>query len=207
MRLANEICARGDGARPRATPPGHEGERGGGDLAGLRPRPGHRLAGQGRARAPVLARLVGPGDQDLHRHRRAAGHSRTSRRCSRSGSAPTATGPTTRRTSARASCARDYRRAERRRCSRSTTRAIDHCRPGASLAELDVLVRDGHRRDRLSRASRPIRSATGSARAPTSRRTPTRPADATIAAGMVLAIEPGVLLGRAAAGCASRTTS
>ena len=35
---------RGDGARARRAPAGDEGERGGGDLAGVRPRRGHRLA-------------------------------------------------------------------------------------------------------------------------------------------------------------------
>ena len=50
---------RGDGARARRAAAGHEGERGRGDLAGLRARRGHGLAGQGRARARLLARLVG----------------------------------------------------------------------------------------------------------------------------------------------------
>ena len=40
---------------------------------GLRPRRGHRLEGAGRARARLLARLVGPGDQDVHRDGRPAG--------------------------------------------------------------------------------------------------------------------------------------
>ena len=69
--------------------------------------------------------------------------------------------------------------------------AVAHCRPGASLAELDRLVRDGDRADRLSAASRPTRSATAWAPARTSRRTRTRPAAARCEAGMVLAIEPG----------------
>ena len=47
---------------------------------------------------PVLAGLVGPVDQDVHGDLVRARASRASRRCSRSGSAPTATGPTTRRT-------------------------------------------------------------------------------------------------------------
>src|SRR5947208_1673133 len=41
-------------------------------MAGVRARPGHRLAHQGRPRAAVLARLVGPFDQDLHSDRRLA---------------------------------------------------------------------------------------------------------------------------------------
>ena len=55
--------------------------------------------------------------------------------------------------------------------------AISFCKPGASLAELDRLVRAGDSRGRLP-GSRPIPSATASARAHTSRRTRTRPAAA-----------------------------
>ena len=62
----------GDGPRPRAAPPGDEGGAGRRALAGLRARRGHGLPRQGRARAPVLARVGGPRDQDLHRHRRPA---------------------------------------------------------------------------------------------------------------------------------------
>ncbi len=57
---------RRDGARPRRDPPGDDGGAGRGRVARLRPRRGHRLAGQGRARARLRARLVGPGDQDVH---------------------------------------------------------------------------------------------------------------------------------------------
>ena len=85
-------------------------------------------------------------------------------------------------------------------------RAIDHCRPGASLAELDRLIRDGHRRGRLSRASRRTRSATASAPAPTSRRTRTRPAAARSRSGWC-SRSSRAATGRAAAACASRTTS
>jgi Xaa-Pro aminopeptidase len=68
--------------------------------------------------------------------------------------------------------------------------AIDHCEPGASLAELDVLVRDG-----LSdlgypdQPSHPICHGIGArAHEPPY---PHRAAGGTIEAGMVLAIEPG----------------
>ena len=103
MRLANEIAAAAMEhcqADPRARDD-RGADRGG--VGGLRPRRGDGLGGQGRARARLLARLVGTGDQDLHRDDLAARSSRASRRCSRSGSAPTATGATTRRTSSSAS--------------------------------------------------------------------------------------------------------
>ena len=63
----------GDGARPLQPRARDEGERGGGDLERLRPRARHGLGGQGRARARLLARLVGAGHPDLHGDRRPAG--------------------------------------------------------------------------------------------------------------------------------------
>ena len=93
----------GHGARPLQPRARDEGERGGRHLERLRPRPRHRLGGQGRARARLLARLVGAGYPDLHGDRTTGRCRSTSRRSSRSGSAPTATGATTPRTSARAS--------------------------------------------------------------------------------------------------------
>ena len=103
MRLANEIAA---AAMEHVAPqlrPGHEGERGGGALERLRPRPRDGLGGQGRARA-AASRSSGRARGSGRSRRPATGRCRsTSRRCSRSGSAPTATGATTRRTSARAS--------------------------------------------------------------------------------------------------------
>ena len=150
--------------------------------------------GQGRARARLLARLVGP-----RASRRspppATGRSRaTSRRCSRSGSAPTATGATTRSSSARASCAPTT-------ASSSAAllevygRAIDHCRPGREPRRARPADPRRASPRRATRASRRTRSATASARARTSRRTRTRPAAARSPSGMVLAIEPGLLLG------------
>src|SRR4051812_2936515 len=71
---ARERDRRGrDGALPRAPVSRHEGVGGGRDVERLRPRRGHRLEGAGRARARLLARLVGAGDQDVHRHGRPAG--------------------------------------------------------------------------------------------------------------------------------------
>ena len=85
-------------------------------------------------------------------------------------------------------------------------RAIDHCRPGASLAELDRLVRDGIDATRAIRGSRRTRSATASARARTSRRTRTRPAAARSPRAWCSRSSPAAT-GTAAAACASRTTS
>ncbi len=85
-------------------------------------------------------------------------------------------------------------------------RAIDHCRPGASLAELDRLVRDGIDGDSAIRASRRIRSATASARARTSRRTRTRRAAARSPRAWC-SRSSRAATGTAAAACASRTTS
>ena len=85
-------------------------------------------------------------------------------------------------------------------------RAIDHCRPGASLAELDRLIRDGLDAMPAIPASRRTRSATASARAPTSRRTRTRPAAARSRRGWC-SRSSRAATGRAAAACASRTTS
>jgi Xaa-Pro aminopeptidase len=70
-------------------------------------------------------------------------------------------------------------------------RAVDHCRPGASLAELDVLIRDG-----LAAAgypgqpSHPVAHGVGArAHEPPYAH---QAGEGTIEAGMVLAIEPGV---------------
>ena len=189
MRLANEIAAAAmEHVRGRLEP-GHDRGAGGRALAGLRPRRGQRLAGQGRAGAAVLARLVGPGHQDLHRHRHPPGRSRTSRRCSRSGSAPTATGPTTPRSSARASSRDDYAELERGLldvyAARSTTAAPARASPSSTASSARGSPRSA------TPASRRTRSATASAPARTSRPTPTRPAAARSREGMVLAIEPG----------------
>jgi Xaa-Pro aminopeptidase len=69
-------------------------------------------------------------------------------------------------------------------------RAIDHCRPGASLAELDVLVREGIADAGYpGQPTHPICHGIGArAHEPPYAH---RAADARLAAGMVLAIEPG----------------
>ena len=69
MRLANEIAAAAMEHVAAGAPAGDEGERGRRPLAGLRARRGHRLEGPRRARARLLARVVGPGDPDVHRDR------------------------------------------------------------------------------------------------------------------------------------------
>ena len=83
--------------------------------------------------------------------------------------------------------------------------ALDHCRPGASLAELDVSIRAGSQPP-ATRASRHIRSPTGSAHARTSRRTRIRPARARSRREWC-SRSSRACTGRAAAGCASRTIS
>ena len=106
----------GCGSRTRSAPPrwstcarelrpGMTREPGGGDLAGVRPRRGHRLAAAG-SRSRSASRSSGRGPGSGPSPRPATGPSApTSRPCSRSGSAPTATGATTRSSSAPASCA------------------------------------------------------------------------------------------------------
>ena len=102
--------------------------------------------------------------------------------------------------------ARRVRASSSSSCSRSTTRAVDHCRPGASLAELDRLVRDGHRRGRLPGPAVAPDLPRRSAPARTSRRTRTRPAAARSRRAWCSRSSPAST-GRAAAACASRTTS
>ena len=58
---------RRDGALQAGHRAGHDRGADRRRVAGLRPRRGHRLGGQGRPRARLLARLVGAGDQDVHR--------------------------------------------------------------------------------------------------------------------------------------------
>ena len=126
----------------------------------------------------------------LSRRPAAARRQKASRRCSRSGSAPTATGATTRRTSAPGRSTPRYEELPRQLLAVYDD-AVAFCRPGASLAELDRLIRDGIAAAGYpGQPSHPI--ATASAPAPTSRRTPTRPAAARSSEGMVLAIEPGI---------------
>ena len=142
MRLANEICAAAMEHVRGELRPGMKESEAAALWLGYVHGEGTGWHGQGRARARLLARLVGRRHQDVHGDRRPAGAGGRSRRCSRSGSAPTATGATTRSCSARASCA-PTTASSRPGCSTSTGARSTHCRPGASLAELDRLVRDG----------------------------------------------------------------
>ena len=128
MRLANEIAAAAMEHCRLVIEPGHERGADRRRVGGLRPRRGHGLGGQGRARARLLARLVGPGDPDVHRDDDRPVVRRTSRRCSRSGSAPTATGATTRRTSSSGSSTPRVPRA-RGSCSASTSDASTSAGP------------------------------------------------------------------------------
>ena len=126
----------------------------------------------------------------------------TSRRCSRSGSARTATGATTKNLCPGTLTDR-YEELERGLLGVYRA-AVDHCEPGAGLAELDRLIPDGIAELGFP-ASRRTRSRTVWARAhepPYAHQA----ADGTIEAGMVLAIEPGCYWPEGAA-CGSRTIS
>ena len=73
MRLANEIAAAAMEHCRLVIEPGHDRGADRRGVGGLRPRRGHGLGGEGRARARLLARLVGGRDQDVHGHDLAAG--------------------------------------------------------------------------------------------------------------------------------------
>ena len=106
MRLANELAALALEHVQRALHAGHDR----GQVAAMWEGAVHAIGtgyrGKGRERARLRARLVGARASRRSRRRATARSPSTSRRCSRSGSAPTATGATTRRTSARASSTR-----------------------------------------------------------------------------------------------------
>ena len=142
MRLANEIAAAAMEHCRLVDRAGHDRGADRRRMGGLRPRRGHRLGGKGRARARLLARLVGTGDPGPSPPRRTR---------------PVVEGePTLFEIWV---CADGYwcdhtknlvvgeltpATASSRRGSRpSTSDAIDFARPGASLAELDRRVRDG----------------------------------------------------------------
>ena len=176
MRLANEIAAAAMEHVQGVLRPGMT--RGAGCLrvARLRPRRGHGLGREGRPRARLLARLVGRGDPHVHGHHGPAGgggradpvrdlglrrrllvrpHEEPRPRRAH-GPLPGARGGPARRL-------------------RGRGRVL---RPGSEPARARPEDPGGDRGDSGSRASRATRSATGSARAPTSRRTRTRPAGA-----------------------------
>ena len=204
MRLANEIAAAAMDHCRLLLRPGMKESEAGAHVERLRPRRGHRL-GRDRSSWRSASRSSGPGRGSRPSPRPATCRwQRTSRRCSRSGSAPTATGATTPRTSARASCAPSTS-SSRQRCSpstsgRSTTVARARASPSSTASFATASPRPA------IPASRATRSRTGSAPARTSRPTRTRPAAARSRRAWCWRSSPGST-GRAAAGCASRTTS
>ena len=129
IRLANEICAAAMEHVRAELRARHEGERGGRALAGVRARRGHGLARPGRARARLLARLVGRRDPHVHRDRRPARERGRAdavrdlglrrRLLVRPHEAPLP-----------GRAARRLPRARGSGCSSVYGRAIDHCRPG-----------------------------------------------------------------------------
>jgi len=147
----------------------------------------------GRSSLRLASRSSGPGAASRRSLQRATCRSsRANRRCSRSGSAPTATG--------RPHQAPLHRRAASRlpRARRGPVgvynSAIDYCEPAAEMAALDVLVRNGiEELGYPGQPSHPICHGVG-ARA----HEPPYPHQAgggTIEAGMVFAIEPVLLEG------------
>ena len=200
MREANELAAAATEHVAANIASRHEGKRGRRDVGGPRPRRGRRTGA-----AATSPGLVGPRHPHLHGDRR-----------------PSCPGE-------RADAARDLglrrrllvrpheervpgraRRPRTTSCSTSsstsTTRPSTTARDGASLPELDRARPRRDRRGRLSRASRPIRSATASARAPTSLPTRTRRDRARSGKAWCSRSSPGST-GRGAEACDSRTTS
>ena len=175
---------RGDGPRPRRDQAGDDRGADRRRMARVRARRGHGLGGQGRARAGVLARLGGARASEPSRRRATARSSRASRPCSRSGSVPTATGPTTRRTSSSAS-SRRRTPSWRRDSSRSTTmRSPSARRARASPSSIAASVTGSS--GSATRGSRRIPSVTESVPGRTSRRTRTRRAGVRFAPGWCL---------------------
>ena len=204
MRLANEIAAAAMEHMRGVLRARHDVRAGRRGLAGLRARRGHRLEGQGRPRAAVLADLVGAVDphvhgdlggagaggradalRDLGVRRRLLGRPHEEPRLRRAEAAlPRArAGPAggLRRGRRLGPAGRQLRRRSTAACARAST-------PSAS------------------RASRRTRSCTASARARTSRPTPTRRSRPRSSRAWCSPSSPAATGPRAAA-CASRTTS
>ena len=190
MRLANEIAAAAMDHVARRDPARDDRGADRRRVARLRPRRGNGLGREGRARARLLARLG-----------RAAG----SRPSPRRRNLPVVEGePTLFEIWV---CADGYwadhtknlvvgELTDRYRELEDGLRevyddAVAFCTPGREPRRARPSDPRGDRPRSAIRASRPIRSATASARGPTSRRTRTRPGGGEIAEGMVLAIEPG----------------
>ena len=188
MRLANDIAAAAMEHCKLVIEPGMTEAQIAAEWEGFVHGEGTGWEGQGRARARLLARLVGPRDQDVHRD----------------DVRPVVEGePTLFEIWV---CADGYW------CDHTKNLVVGELTPALSRARgglmavyddaVDFAARaraspsstggsaPGSKRS-ASRASRRTRSATASAPAPTSRRTRTRPAAARSREGMVLAIEPG----------------
>ena len=102
MRLANDIAAAAMEHVQGVIRPGMTEAQAASEWLGFVHGEGHGLGRAGRARARLLARLVGRRGSGRSPRRPTGRSSKASRPCSRSGSAPTGTGATTPRTSSRA---------------------------------------------------------------------------------------------------------
>ena len=122
MRLANEICRGGDGARARRAAAGHEGERGGA-RSGRASSTARARAGRARSssRSPFSLVWSGAGHQDVHRDRRPAGRRGRADAVRDLGLRRRLLVPTTRRTALPGRAARATTRELEAGCSASTT--------------------------------------------------------------------------------------
>ena len=171
MRLANDIAA---AAMDHCKLVVEAGMARGGDrrgMGGFVHGEGTGVGGEGRPCAGLLAHWSGPGIRTFTATTSRPSSS-TSRRCSRSGSAPTAAGATTRRTSWSAASP-VYRELEQGAHGRLRD-AIDFAQPGALLAELDRRVPEEHRCARI-RGSAPHPICHGVGARAHEHRTPIRP--------------------------------
>ena len=202
MRLANEIAAAAMDHVRGVIRPGTTEAQIAAEWPGFVHGEGTGWAGKVASRS--ASRSSGPAvGSRPSRRPRTCPWSRASRRCSRSGSSRTATGPTTRRTSSSAST--PTRTATETGFRAVYDDAVAFCMPGASLAELDRRIREGIARIGHP-GSPPTRYATASALGRTSPRTP--PGGGWRGRrGHGACNRARMLLGRAAAACASRTTS
>ena len=142
MRLANEIAAAAMEHVQGVLRPGMTERAGGGRVAGLRPRRGHRLERPGRARAAVLARLVGAGDQDLHRDRPRPGRRERADAVRDLGLRRRLLGRPHEEPLPRARSPPRYEELLEQ-LTAVYDDAVAFCTPGASLAELDRRIREG----------------------------------------------------------------
>ena len=177
----------GDGALQAGDRARHERGADSGGVGGVRARRGDGLGGAGRPGARLLPRLVWPRHQDVHGDDLPAPSSTESRRCSRSGSARTGTGATTKNLVAGVSRSRTASsRPDSWRCT-GTLAAFSPA--GGEPGELDCRIR-AHRRAGLSgQPSHPVCHGVGArAHEPLHAH---QAGGGEIVKGMVLAIEPG----------------